>query len=225
MAGQPMWVLFIASNMFSLIFKSIYYKETHLTHHNFQVGVWVWDPLCCDHLSGGDITGEEEEESQEEERRGGTCSCCRRSVWSFDDWSGWSFGHLKKYSPFFGDAQNYITLRGAKNGTDKQTEWSIEPFLEETVKIPTAWISKTKYHAHCETATNQPENYLIEKPENASFKSHQYCSLSFIFRLYVINSSSAITSHVWLASRLAEVRKQMVLRCYNSTLRWEIWQT
>ena len=107
----------------------------------------------------------------------------------------------------------------------RQTEWSIEPFLEETVKIPTAWISKTKYHAHCETATNQPENYLIEKPENVSFKSHQYCSLSFIFRLYVINSSSAITSHVWSASRLAEVRKQMVLRCYNSTLRWEIWQT
>ena len=34
MAGQPMWVLFIASNMFSLMIKSIYYKEN--TSHTSQ---------------------------------------------------------------------------------------------------------------------------------------------------------------------------------------------
>ena len=224
MAGQPMWVFFIASNMFSLMIKSFYCKEN--TSHTSQ-------------FSGGCL--------------GVGSSLLWSSQWGWHYW--WGGGGKSRGGTQRRDLQLLSTkcvilwrlirviirppeevftifwwrtkLHNFEGGQkwNRQTEWSIEPFLEETVKIPTAWISKTKYHAHCETATNQPENYLIEKPENVSFKSHQYCSLSFIFRLYVINSSSAITSHVWLASRLAEVRKQMVLRCYNSTLRWEIWQT
>ena len=36
------------------------------SHKKFQVGVWMWDHLYCDHLSGGDFICEEKEKNEKE---------------------------------------------------------------------------------------------------------------------------------------------------------------
>ena len=66
---------------FPLVIKAIYCKGCKSYTTTFQMGVWVWNCLCGDHLSGGDFVGEEEEEGEKEEHQGGGSSgYCGRTV-------------------------------------------------------------------------------------------------------------------------------------------------
>jgi len=135
-----------------------------------HVGVWMWDHLYCDHLSGGDFICEEKEKNEKEKEWWGRRSCSRSPPWSLDDRFGWSFGRLKKNAIL-----QFCNFGRDKIGADC-----------ETVKIPTAPEFKTKYHNHCESIKYHNHcEMATNEPETLSFKSHQYCSLSFVFRLHI----------------------------------------